>query len=114
VGLAIRERPIWHKSSWRNIKYHIFPLDIIEVYICFTEAYIVSNFESQILMNRCVIEKRIKDEDRSVDDFMNTHNKMRKVCEESNLKVFDVNSGYEDGIDHVMRYIDSQKKGGLI
>lgn len=86
-----------------------FPLDIIEVYICFTEAYLVSNFDTQILRHRRVIEKRIEDEDRSIDDFVREHKKMRHLCVENNLKVFDVNSGYEERMDDVMRYIDSQK-----
>ena len=83
-----------------------FPSIINELYICFTESYIVRNFESHILRNRDIIEKRFYDEERTTADFIKEHNRMLKACQENDLGYIEITGNYGDSIQKAITYFD--------
>ncbi len=84
--------------------------DITAVFILFSKNYIEDNFISRIQTYRNVIEQRIFEEDRSINQFISEHTELRKVCIENQVQYFEIEQDYETEICRVYDYIDSAQK----
>lgn len=81
---------------------------IIPVFLVFSKEYIEEKFETNILRNRNVIEKRLYEEDRSVENFVEEHNTFKMLCEENNSHYFEINDNYKEEILNVYDYIEEK------
>lgn len=82
--------------------------NIISVFLGFSREYIIQNFESGIISHRNIIETRIYKENRSVDDFINEHDKFRAKCYKNGVNYFEINNNYNKEINRVIDFIDSK------
>ena len=80
---------------------------IIPVFMGFSERYIQKNFVSGILENMSVIEMR-EENDLTIEDFISGNDKLKGLCEESNVAFFEIDKDYETEIKKVYDWIDSK------
>lgn len=81
---------------------------IVPIFIGFTQDYIEDKFHSNIIGYRSVIEKRDYEEDRSVQNFVDAHEYFKVQCEKHKVKYFEIHKDYENEIEAVYAYIDSE------
>lgn len=79
-----------------------YPNHIKVIYICFTEAYVLENYDSKILTYRNIIEKRIYDEERSMINFINEHTRLRQECKKYRLNYVDIAENYESVMEAIL------------
>lgn len=84
---------------------------IISVFLGFSNDYITKNFESVIIENRSIIEKRNYEENRTVDYFLNEHNLFRTKCINNDVNYFEIKNKYCEEIEKVINFIDSRFVG---
>lgn len=68
--------------------------EIYSVFLGFSENYLQKNFESLILKNKGVIEKRDSTDERPVEQFMAEHRELKILCQKAEREYFEVDSDY--------------------
>ena len=83
---------------------------IISFYIGFSKEYIRENWHSKILKNMGVIEGRTPDEysDITYDIYIAENSQVKKMCEDSGAKYFEIDGEYNKEIKKVYEWIDEQ------
>ena len=82
---------------------------IISFYMGFSETYIKKNFYSKVLANMCAIEARDEPDDKdTVELYIIENSQVKKMCEDSGAKYFEIDGEYNKEIKKVYEWIDEQ------
>jgi hypothetical protein len=81
---------------------------IIPVFMGFSQNYIKNKFHSNILKHRGVIEQRDEAEDRTVEWFIESHNKLKSQCLENSVKYFEIDNDYATEVSEIYKWIDKE------
>ena len=81
---------------------------IISFYMGFSENYIRKNFQSQVLKNRSAIEDRGYENSDTVDDYIFENLQIKKMCEKSDAKYFEIDGEYNKETQKIYEWIDKQ------
>ena len=94
-------------SAVRTLKEE-FSSEIIECFLTFTENYIRNNFQSEILKNRDVIEKRKYPENRTLEEFLLEHQSIRSLCKKEKLNHVDIDENFESSIQECLKFLNKE------
>lgn len=83
---------------------------IITIFIGFTENYIKENFSTGIKKHRNIIETRALLEDRSIDQFISEHIRLREQCKLNELEYVEIDNNYDDEIKRAYELIEGKFK----
>jgi len=86
---------------------HEYTMHIIPVFMGFSKSYIENNFLSKIIMYMSVIEEK-EDEERPITQFIDEHDKLKKMCEESKVNYFEITENYSLEINDIYQWIDKE------
>jgi len=82
---------------------------VIPVFMGFSKDYIKEKFESNILGFRSVVEERMYEEDRPIEDFIESHGRFKEACQIHNTHFFEISKNYEEEVNEVYKYIESER-----
>lgn len=83
--------------------------DIIPLYLCFSESYIINNYINIINFEN-IIEKRMSSGDFDLDAYIKSNNDIRIKCENYSLPCFDIDQNYDKEIVKVYDYVGERLK----
>ena len=84
---------------------------IINIFLGFSNTYITNNFISEIIKNRCIIERRIYEENRNENSFIKASEELRLKCNNNNVNYFEIDINYNNRISEIMQFIDEKYNG---
>lgn len=70
-----------------------------------SEKYILKHFEDGVLQYRNVIEHRLYDEDRSIEEIIEENTKQKQLCLKYDLSYIEIESDYSKEISKVLNSI---------
>lgn len=79
-----------------------YPNQIKEFYLILSEKYILQHFEDGVLRYRNVIENRLYDEDRSVEEIIEENTKQKQLCLQYDLSYIEIEDDYSEEITKVL------------
>ena len=85
--------------------------NIISFYIGFSASYIQKHFESKIVNNRSVIEKRGYPNSDTIEEYIAENNNLKENCLEYGAKYFEIDSDYHKETDIIYSWINHEHGG---
>lgn len=82
-----------------------YPNQIEEYYLILSKNYILKHFEDGILRYRNVIENRLYDEDRSIEEIIEENTKQKQLCLQYDLSYIEIENNYSKEISKVLNSI---------
>jgi putative acetyltransferase len=85
---------------------------IISFYLGFSVPYVTKHFQSKILGNRCIIEKRGHEDLCALTDYIALNTKLKESCAKYGGKLFEIDGDYNEEMSRVYSWVDEQLQGG--
>jgi len=83
----------------------VYSEHILPVFFAFSENYIRENFQTGIIKHRSTIEKRMYEEERKAEEFIEENSSMLRLCDDSKVKCFIIDKKYTKEIENIIFYI---------
>ncbi|WP_053228067.1 hypothetical protein [Spirochaeta cellobiosiphila] len=82
-----------------------YPQEILCISLVMSQYYCTKHFTDRVLKYRSIIEKRIYEEDRTVEEFIKENEDMKKFAIENGFHVFEVDKDYDLTIENILDFI---------
>ena len=84
--------------------------NIIPVFMGFSKKYIEDNFISNILKHKGIIERRDETSDRTIQWFIEAHDKLKSECSKNSVRYFEIDNDYTSEVSEIYKWIDLEIK----